>query len=491
MSDLTKLPSLEDLMAAVANIEGNRSSAVPDVDDLYDSAESGNYTKWRMPPNTRSALVSSKVDPARGASLSWSKPGDYKQSEKLYCMVGGNAQEVFPTDIIGTLLDVEIRPSRRGNHGEPPSSSVIGVCRDGKCMRRLPSVDTGIIGAIYEYSDRPDLRNTQPSKELASLKWKPVTPDGLLEDIIRSGRSTATVLDKDGKEEVVAFENRGMAYMYVTHIAVRTSLPSDADGNPSIPKMMNKEEALANLITTERRVDKKVYKSYSTVRLYSMSELMDENGEALSPMFLALNMSNGAMKSNYNGGLASVSRYLMSILNGKGLKAPLDRTLSEAETNTLRTINEMGFYKRPSAWTTIMSLGMKEVQPGTFYSAPHFEGFDILGSSLYEGKQHETWGDSRKINSLNVTYLSDALRDKLSYDPTTSAKVKAWDKALLDAGFESEPEEFTLASLASTEVSNTPPANRGYTDVSYTAISSPSAGEYFTEGDDPDEDLYQ
>ncbi len=491
MSNITKTISLEDLMAGEAALAGSRSSAAPTAEDLYDTAESSNYTKWRMPSNIRSVLVSSKVEPGRGPSLSWSLPGDYTKNEKVYRMVGDIAQEVFPTDVFGTLVGGEIRPSLRGNHGESNTDSVIGICRDGKCKRMLPNIETGIFDTVYEFNENKDLRDTQPSKVLASLKLKPVTSQGLLEDVIRSGRSTATITNKDGKEEVVSFENRGMAYMYVTHVGVRVSIPSDADGNPAIPKLMNKEEALANLITTERRVNKKVYRTYSTMKVYAMGELLNENGDPLAPMFLALNMSNGAMRGHYKGGLASITKYLTAVMNCKGLKAPVHRALSEGETNTLQGANGMGFYKRPYGWMTMMSLGMKEVQGGTFYSAPHFEGFDMFGSSLYEGKQHDTWGDSKSIPSLNVTYLSSGLRDKIYYDPSSSKALALWDKGLAEAGFDAEPEEFTLASVVSSSVQSDQGARPGFTDVTYRDVSPASAGSYFTEAVvDDEDDLY-
>jgi hypothetical protein len=492
MSNITKAISLEDLMAGEAALAGSRNSAAPTAEDLYDTAESSSYTKWRMPTNIRSVLVSSKVEPGRVASLSWSLPGDYKQNEKVYRMVGDVAQEVFPTDVIGILVDAEIRPSLRGNHGESTTDSVIGICRDGKCKRQLPNMNTGIFDTVYEFNESKDLRDTQPSKTLASLRWKPVTTQGLLEDVIRSGKSTSTITNKEGKEEVVSFDNRGMAYMYVTHVGVRVNIPSDTDGNPSIPKLMNKEEALANLITTERRVAKKVYKTYSTMKVYHMGELINENGEPLAPMFLALNMSNGAMRGHYKGGLASISKYLWSVLNCKGLKAPVHRALSEGETTILQGANGMGFYKRPSGWMTMMSLGMKEVQGGTFFSAPHFEGFDMFGSSLYEGKQHDTWGDSKNISSLNVTYLSSGLRDKVCYDPSSSKALALWDKGLAEAGFDAEPEEFTLASVISSSTQGEQNARPGFTDVTYTNVSPASAGSYFTEAvvDDDEDDLY-
>lgn len=491
-SDITKIPSLADIQAAMIQIGGERGTAVPDADDLYESSSEGkNYTPYRMPKDTRSALVANKVEPSRGPIVTWCKPGNYKEGEKIYHMVGGSLQELFPTDIIGTLIDCEIRPSRRGNEGEPATSSVIGVCRDGQCIRRLPSIATGIVGGIYEYSESADYRNTQPSKELASLKWKPVTPEGLLEDLIREGRSTATVTDNKGEKKVVGFENRGMAYMWVTHVGVRILLGTDnKTGEPIIKKTMDREEVLANLITTERRTDKKVFKSYSYLRLYHLSELVDEDGEALAPMFIALNMSNSAMKSHYNGGLAGINKYLMALLNSKGLKAPVGRVMSEDDSNMVKTINEMGFYKRASAWTTIMSLGMKEVQSGTFYSAPHFEGFDIFGSSLYEGKQHETWGDSKGISSLNVTYLSDSLRERLRYDPSTSKQLGVWEKALEESGFDVVPEEFTLASLVGRDLSSTPRAVDSARPQKYVDVPV-SATSYFVDSDDNlEEDIY-
>jgi hypothetical protein len=354
-------------------------------------------------------------------------------------------------------------------------------------------MNTGIFDTIYEFNENKDLRDTQPNKVLASLKWKPVTTQGLLEDVIRSGKSTTTITNKEGKEEEVSFDNRGMCYMYVTHVGVRVSIPSDADGNPTIPKLMNKEETLSNLVTTERRVNKKVYKSYSTMKVYAMGELLNENGEPLTAMFLALNMSNGAMRGYYKGGLASISKYLTAVMNCKGLKAPVHRALSESETQTLQGANGMGFYKRPPGWMTMMSLGMKEVQGGTFYSAPHFEGFDMFGSSLYEGKQHDTWGDSKSISSLNVTYLSSGLRDKVYYDPSSSKALALWDKGLAEAGFDAEPEEFTLASVVSNSTQEGGQSTRpGFTDVTYTNVSPASAGSYFAEAvvDDDEDDLY-
>jgi hypothetical protein len=211
---LSKTPSLDDLMAALQNIEGSRSTPAPSMEDLFDTAEGGDYTKWRMPPNTPSALVSTKVEAARGPSVSWCKPGDYKTPQKIYVKNGGTPVEVFPTDLIGTVVGCEVRPYRRGNHGEPPTSSVFGICKGGTCLRTLPSLETGILSTIYEYSDNEDSKYTTPSKELGTLKWTPVTPEGLLVDMIREGRSTAPIIKQDGTPGIAAFENRGMCYAY-------------------------------------------------------------------------------------------------------------------------------------------------------------------------------------------------------------------------------------------------------------------------------------
>jgi hypothetical protein len=370
---------------------------------------------------------------------------------------------------------------------------VFGICKGSTCLRTLPSLDTGIVSTIYNYNENEDSKYTAPSKELASLKWKPVTPEGLLEDLIREGRSTAPITKQDGTTGIAAFENRGMCYMYLTHVGVRVSLATDKDGNPVIPKMMDKDKALQNLVATERRVNKEVYKTYSTLQVYHLSELLNEDAEPMQPFFIALNMSNGAMKSHYNGGYASVSKYYMSILNCKGLKAPLGRTLSEGESTALQAINNLGFYNRVPAWTTIVSMGQKEVQPGTFYSVPSFEGFDLFGSSCYEGKQHETWGDKSGIGSLSVSHLSDSLRARVKYDPATSSVVSQWEKALLDAGF-TTPEEFPLSSLKG--VGSNPPS---YTNVAYTPVRQASdsasnytaVSNYLVEGDNPDEEIYQ
>jgi hypothetical protein len=482
MTYITKNISHDDMMAAIATI-GAANVDAPSVDDIFENPDGGNYTPWRMPKGIRSVLVATKVDAGRGPIISWSIPGDYTKTEKVYRMVGDTAQEVFVTDVMGTLIDCEWRPSLRGNHNEPPTNSVIAVCKDGKCLRQLPNSSTGIIGPIYEFSDDKGSRNTMPSKELTSLKWQPCTRDGLLIDLIRQGKSTATVTDKEGKQQEVAFENRGMAYMYVTHVGVHIPLTTDSDGNPVIKKTMNKEQVLANLITTERRVEGKVYKSHSTCTVYHMSELIDENGDPMEPMFLALNMSNSAMKSHYNGGYAGIARYHNAILKCKGLKAPVGRAISDEDSQLLKTINEHRFYNRISGWTTIMTLGMKEVQSGTFYSVPHFWGVDILGTPIYDGQQHATWGDARKIGSLNVDYLSDNLAAKLRYDPGTSSVLGTWDKLLKESGF-TTPEEFYLDELVSTP--------KDYTDVSYTPVATTatvvSSGmkDYFPEEEEDD-----
>jgi len=488
MSDtnLTSLFSLDDMMAAMANIEGVRDTPAPTADDLYESSGGNSYTKWRMPTDTRTALVANKVDVSRGPSISLSKPGNYKETEKMYSVVNGTPTEVFPTTLVGVMINVEVRPSRQGNSGEGTASSVIGICRGNECIRRLPSNETGLFANVYEFNENKDSRNTAPSKQLTSLKWKPVTSEGvLLEDLIRDGKSTAMVLNKEGKEVVASYDNRGMAYMYLTHVGVSVKLASDAKGEPIIPKMMNKEEAMQNLVTTERRVDKKVFKSYSTLRLYPLNELMDEDGTPLDAMFVGLNMSNSAMKSAYNEGLAGVTHLLTALLNCQGLKAPLGRTLSEADGTILRTINDMEFYKRLSAWTTVMTLGMKKVQESTFYSVPHFEAFDVFGTSIYDGYQHKTWADARNGSSLNVTYYSDYLRERVKYNPATSVKVGLWDKSVLEAGFDAEPEKFLLSDLAP-EVIPTP--RKGYTDVSYRV--APAAEEYLVEADEDEGDLY-
>ena len=479
---LAKTISVEDLEKAMATI-GASNTAVPSVDELYETSQSKDYVGWTMPVIS-SALVANKVE-ANGPGITWSVPGDYKKNVELYVNVGGRPQKIIPTDLYGIVVGGEMRPSRRGNEGEPATLSVVGVCNKdtGKCLRQLPNINTGLVDSIYEYSESEDGRNTKPSKPLASLKWKPVTPEGLLEDLIRDGRSTATVVNKKGQESVAVVENRGMCYLWLTHVAVRTQLASDADGNPKITKMQNREEVMANLITTKRRVNKKVHTSYSFIRLYHMSELMDEEGNPMQPMFLALNMSNSAMKSHYNGGLASFYRYIRSIMDCKGLKAPADRTLSEDEAKVLRAMNDSSFYRNPFAWTTMMALGDKDVKEGTRYSMPHFEGFGPTGNSLSEGREHDDWGDSRGIGSLNVTYLAPNLRERLRFDPTTAATVvNQWNKLLEEAGFTS-PEEFYLDEMVSIP--------KDYTDVPYTPVTTTAtvvsgSKNYFPEEEEDD-----
>jgi len=484
---LAKTISMEDLEMAMVSI-GASNTAVPSVDELYETAQSKDYVGWTMPVIS-SALLAQKVD-ANGPGVTWSVPGDYKKNVELYVNDGGRPQKIIPTDLYGIVVGGEMRPSRRGNEGETATLSVVGVCNKdtGKCLRQLPNINTGLVDTIYEYSESEDGRNTKPSKPLASLKWQPVTPEGLLVDLIRDGRSTATVVDKKGKESVAVVENRGMCYMWVTYVAVRTQLATDADGGPKITKMQNREEVMANLITTKRRVNKKVHTSYSFIRLYHMSELMDEEGNPMQPMFLALNMSNSAMKSHYNGGLASFYRYIRAIMDCKGLKAPADRTLSEDEAKVLRAMNESGFYRNPFAWTTMMALGDKDVKEGTRYSMPHFEGFGPTGNSLSEGREHDDWGDSRGIGSLNVTYLAPNLRERLRFDPTTAATVvNQWNKLLEEAGF-TPPEEFYLDELVSIP--------KDYTDVPYTPVTStatvvsPGMKDYFPEEVDDEDNAY-
>lgn len=488
---ITPSVSLEALMQAVSNISAARTTDAPELDDLYESSQGGGYTKWRMPPNTRSALVTTMVQAGSTPAIAWSEPGDYRKTQKVYRMVGDQPEEVKPTDIFGVLVGCETRLSRKGNHGEPTASYVVGVCKDGKCIKRLPSLETGIVGGSpYEYSDREDSKNTLPSKNLVSMRWKPVVmPEAmLLEDLIRTGRSTAQILTEEGKEVTAVYENRGMAYMWVTHVGVSINIQSDEEGNPKLTKLQQprKEQILANLVTTKRRVDKKVVTSYTSMEVVDMNELLDENGEPIGPTFLALNMSQGGMRSYYLGGLASIDRYVNPIMGNKtGLRPPANRTLSEDEVKLLRTINDTGFYKQVSSWTTWLRLGMKEVKGGTFYSMPDWTGISILGEPPNVGKEYDDWGDKSGINGLNVHYLSPALAARLKYDPSTSTALGKWEKALQEAGFDSTPEEFTLASLAPKG------GDTDYTDVSFTPISSPRPGyagkvavsdsEYFAE----------
>ena len=481
MSDF-KLPSSADLLAAMASIESSRSN-IPTKEDLYDTNSGAGFTKWRM-PNISSVLASNKLSGV--PTLLWSIPGDYSKTQKLYRIVNGTAQEVLPTGVVGILIDLELRPSLPSNPGTP-SLSVIGVCHQGKCTKRLPNLSTGVFPDIYNYSDRPELRYKEPSKALARLKYKPVTSQGLLEDLIKSGRSTGTIIDKkDNKEKEVAFNNRGMAYMYVTAIKVDTALATDSDGNPVITKVMNKAEVMANLVTTERRVEGKVYRSYTYSQIIPMSDVLNEDGEPIGNKFLAINMSNGAMKGNYKGGYANICKYVSTIQSGKAMKAPLARTLTEDEAKTLHSINERGLYKQPLWWLTVMTLVPKEVRAGTFYSVPHFEGFNPFGSSCYEGMQHETWADAYKGSSLNVSYPSEGVRDKLQYSfSTISECLKLWDAALIEAGFPEKAEEFTLESVtgkvqgSNTYTGTTPPS------------PLPNADSYYTEADELEPDLYE
>jgi hypothetical protein len=492
-SSIVSVPSMQDLMQAMADI-GSSRAAIPSIEDLYDTQDGiGGYTKWRMPPDIRSALVSQKVEAGRGPVLSWTRPGgDYKSVEKLYVKTAVGSQELFVTDVAGIIIDCEVRPSLRGNDGEGPSNSVIGVCKDGHCVRTLPSIATGgVIGNIYQYSDVEGARYRTPSKELTSLKWQFLTKEGLLKDLILNGQSTAEVLDKSGNTITAGFDNRGMLYMYVTHVGVRTLIPSDADGNPSVPKVMNKEQALQNLITIERRINKKVFKSYASLHMYPVHELYNEDDESLKPFFLALNMSNGAMKGFYSGGMCTISRYLSSISRCKGIKVPTGRNIPEDLISTCKLMNDTEsshnpIYRNPSAWTTLLTLGVKEVQPGTYYSVPHFEGFDpLFGSSIYDGSQNDSWGDQRGINGTNVTYLSEGLRQALRYNFSNTSKVSEWDTLLTEAGF-TKPEEFPLSSMAQHTSAPTTQAN-GVLDVSYSSVTP--VGEYFVEAE-TDDDIF-